>query len=156
MYAIQANERIFLSGQIGLRPSDLTLPSPQSLATETALSCQHVQRITDALRNNSGGGWTGHYQGMIYWLTCADDVHHVRKASLSCAKVSRPASPRDSDSHHEMQDQQVPAIFAVVSALPKNAIIEKQVLLHTGQCWVNDDGDNVLRPISPTFAKGWS
>ncbi|OCH92905.1 hypothetical protein OBBRIDRAFT_811409 [Obba rivulosa] len=118
--AIVANERIFLSGQIGLRPSDLTLPTPQSLAQETGLSCQHVERIVDALRNNSGGGWTGYHQGIIYWLTKTSDMLHVRKAS---------------------QDHPAPVLFAVVSALPKGAIVEKQVLSHTGQCLVDDDGD---------------
>lgn len=78
---MQADERVFISGQIGLIPSTLTLPSPQSLALEAALAFQHVHRVVDALKNNSGGGWAGHYQGIVYWLTNAGDIPAVRKAS---------------------------------------------------------------------------
>ena len=75
--ASQVKERIFVSGQIGLVPSDLSLPSPRSLALESALSFQHVKRVTDALKHNSSGVCT---QTVLYWLTDCRDVPHVKKA----------------------------------------------------------------------------
>ncbi len=72
---------MFISGQVGLIPSTLALPSPQSLALEAALAFQHVHRVVDALKTNTGGGWAGHYQGIVYWLANAGDVPAVRKAS---------------------------------------------------------------------------
>lgn len=73
-------QRIFISGQIGLIPSSLNLPSPQSLAQETALSCQHVERVVTALENNASGQWKGHAQLAIYWLQNVPDLHLVRSA----------------------------------------------------------------------------
>ena len=82
------DERVFISGQIGLIPSSLTLPSPQSLAFETALSFQHVHRVVEALKNNSGGGWTGHMQGILYWLAHREDIDPVRAGSAQYDPVS--------------------------------------------------------------------
>lgn len=83
----QANERVCLSGQIGLIPSSLTLPSPTSLAMETALSFQHVERVTMALKASSGGGWNGYPQAIIYWLANSNDIIHVRQACQAYEKV---------------------------------------------------------------------
>ena len=58
------------------------MPSPQCLATEMALSCQHVSRITSALKDNSGGGWEGYTQLSIYWLATSM-VLHVKKGHLA-------------------------------------------------------------------------
>ena len=71
---------MFISGQIGLLPRNLELPAPQSLASETALACQHVHRVSEALKNNSGGGWQGHIQLALYWLQNFDDLKHVKAA----------------------------------------------------------------------------
>ncbi|CDO71303.1 hypothetical protein BN946_scf184908.g60 [Trametes cinnabarina] len=136
--AIVADERIFISGQIGLIPSSLTLPSPQSLAFEIALAFQHVHRVVDALKNNSGGGWTGHHQAIIYWLANGDDIPPVREASAEYEG-----------------DKDAPTLFVEVPALPKGALAEKQVILHTGQCDIeDDDGSIVRRTIKPTYEKG--
>ncbi|KAI0353573.1 hypothetical protein OH77DRAFT_1458188 [Trametes cingulata] len=126
--AIVADERVFISGQIGLIPSSLSLPSPQSLAMETALSFQHVHRVVKALKNNSGGGWAGHYQGIVYWLVNQDDVPLVRNASAQYEG-----------------DSEAPALFVVVPELPKGALVEKQVIVHTGQCDVEEDDGTVVR-----------
>ncbi len=85
---LQVDERVFISGQIGLIPNSLSLPSPQTLALEAALSFQHVHRVVDALKNNSGGGWSGHTQGIIYWLARKADVPAVCAASAAYAEVS--------------------------------------------------------------------
>ncbi|KAF9818346.1 hypothetical protein IEO21_02861 [Rhodonia placenta] len=135
--AIVVNERIFVSGQIGLIPSNLTLPSPPSLETETALSFQHVDRVVSALKNNSGGGWEGHEQGIIYWLARESDIPHVKIASEIYEK-----------------DASASILFVTVPALPKGALVEKQVLLHTGRCLVPDEDDVVIRSVSPSFQRG--
>lgn len=74
------NQRIFISGQIGLLPRNLELPSPQSLTQETAMACQHVSRVIEALKNNSGGGWEGHIQLALYWVQNWQDLPHVKTA----------------------------------------------------------------------------
>ncbi|RPD67264.1 hypothetical protein L227DRAFT_582593 [Lentinus tigrinus ALCF2SS1-6] len=136
--AIVADERVFISGQIGLIPSSLTLPSPQSLAFETALSFQHVHRVVEALKNNSGGGWKGHMQGIVYWLVHKDDIDPVRAASAQYE-----------------EDAYAPTLFVVVPELPKGALVEKQVLVHTGQCDIeDDDGTLVRRTVEPFYEQG--
>ena len=75
----QAGERVFISGQIGLIPNELVIPSPRSFSTEFALASQHVARVTNALQGNSGGGWDGHSQLTIYWLVDLGD--------FACSKI---------------------------------------------------------------------
>ncbi|KAI0661073.1 hypothetical protein C8Q70DRAFT_912261 [Cubamyces menziesii] len=136
--AIVADECVFISGQIGLIPSSLTLPTPRSLAFETALAFQHVHRVVEALKSNSGGGWEGYYQGIVYWLAHAEHMPAVRDASA-----------------HFEGDANAPALFVAVPELPKGALVEKQVLLHTGQCDVeDDDGSIVRRSAVPLYEKG--
>ena len=65
--AVLVDEHVVISGQIGLIPANLSLPSPQDPATETALVFQHTERVANAMRN-SGGQWKGHAQLAIYWL----------------------------------------------------------------------------------------
>jgi diphthine-ammonia ligase len=66
--AIHVGERVFISGQIGLIPSSLSLPSPSSLAIEAALAFQHVDHITHAMGCTSGSIWEGHKQLALYWF----------------------------------------------------------------------------------------
>ncbi|CAA7259881.1 unnamed protein product [Cyclocybe aegerita] len=134
--AITANERVFISGQIGLIPSHLALPLPRSLAKEMALASQHVARITSALKENSGGGWEGHIQLTIYWTTESANLSHVKEG------------------HYAIQLPSSPALFLVVKELPKDALVEKQVLLHTGRCHVYEDGESIIERCNPTFRLG--
>lgn len=151
------DERIFISGQIGLVPSSLSLPSRPSLAFETALSFQHVDRVVSALKNNSGGGWDGHEQGVLYWLANENDVQHVKEASGSYEKVTAPRLLRSlliEAKHLVSQDACAAVLFIVVSALPKGALVEKQTVLHTGRCLMPDEDDMVMRSITPIFKRG--
>jgi diphthine-ammonia ligase len=75
---------VFISGQIGLLPPSLTLPSPSSLALEIALVFQHTDRVIRAA-NNAGG----HIVLALYWLTDTVDVVHVRRACEKVGEVSR-------------------------------------------------------------------
>jgi diphthine-ammonia ligase len=134
----KVGERIFISGQIGLIPSRLALPSPPSLAMETALASQHVARVTEALRTNSGGGWVGHTQAAIYWLADTNNLIHVKRAlHISAGRL----------------DVESPTLFLVTKELPKDAMVEKQVLLHTGRCEIvdEDDGDVSLQTREPLY-----
>lgn len=111
------------------------MPLPQSLAEETALCIQHVSRVTDALRNNTGGGWAGHTQVALYWLTNADHLPHIRRA------------------HAALGQDYIPTLFLVVKDLPKDALVEKQVLFHTGRCMIpdEDDGEVSLQSRHPIY-----
>ncbi|KAJ4478264.1 hypothetical protein J3R30DRAFT_3702994 [Lentinula aciculospora] len=140
--AVLVDERLFVSGQIGLLPSSITLPSPISLATETALSLQHVDRVVAALRN----GWDGHTQMAIYWLSDVRHVNAVRKAI---------------DAYEG--DKVAVKLLVAVKTLPKGALVEKQVMVHTGRALleVEDpdlDGDEkkelVLKTVQPIFEQG--
>ncbi|KAG6903505.1 hypothetical protein C0995_005528 [Termitomyces sp. Mi166 len=122
--AIIAGERIFISGQIGLIPAQLSLPSPRSLAMETALANQHVSRVVDVLRNTSSQEWTGHAQLALYWLTDISDLIRVKSVISASSKAP-----------------QTPTLYLVVKDLPKNALVEKQVLIHTGRCAMLDEDD---------------
>ncbi|ESK96116.1 meiotically up-regulated 71 protein [Moniliophthora roreri MCA 2997] len=119
----QVGERIFISGQIGLIPSSITLPNPPSLATETALAFQHVDRVVEVLKNS----WDGYNQSSIYWLDDVANLNAVRRAAQAYSG-----------------DKSAVKMFAAVKALPKGAMIEKQVLYHTGRVWISDvdEGDD--------------
>jgi diphthine-ammonia ligase len=78
---LQVGESVFISGQIGLIPSQLTMPFT-SLAKEVALSSQHVARIAAALRDNAGGGWEGHTTLNLYWFTSLCSLSHLKKGHL--------------------------------------------------------------------------
>jgi diphthine-ammonia ligase len=155
---------VWISGQIGLIPSSLSLPSPSSLPLELALSSQHVGRITSVLRNSTGGRWKGHAQAVIYWL--ADPVHliHTKRGceihnKVSTSNLSRPFQSCWSSSYGFVKKDDIPTIFLVVKALPKAALVEKQVLLHTGRCFLSDDEyeDPSLQFQVPIFTQGqWS
>ncbi|KAG7449048.1 uncharacterized protein BT62DRAFT_944940 [Guyanagaster necrorhizus] len=125
--AIISDERAFISGQIGLIPPSLSMPSPSSLAVETVLSIQHADRIVAALKENSN--WMGHCQATIFWLSNTSYLDLVAVA-------------------HELHEKYIgsgcPAIYAVIKSIPKDALVEKQVLFHTGRCLVRDEYDDEM------------
>ncbi|THV08413.1 hypothetical protein K435DRAFT_832898 [Dendrothele bispora CBS 962.96] len=136
--AIVVDERIFVSGQIGLIPSSITMPLPPSLSTEVALSMQHAQRVIEALHN----GWDGHVQTAIYWLSDVDNLDIVRKGIEVYAK-----------------DRAAIKLLVAVKSLPKGALVEKQVLVHTGRILVPDEDeesseDLVLKTVTPSLQRG--
>ncbi|KAJ7904650.1 hypothetical protein B0H14DRAFT_2663796 [Mycena olivaceomarginata] len=134
--AVMTDDRVFVSGQIGLIPPSLSLPSPQSLALETALSLQHVDRVTQAVSTNTGG-WAGHTQLVLYWLASPSHLSAVRQGHLASESTT-------------------PTLFLVVQSLPKNALVEKQVFLHTGRITIpdEDDGELVVHNRTPLFQQG--
>ncbi|KAJ3882965.1 hypothetical protein F5051DRAFT_392889 [Lentinula edodes] len=140
--AILAGERLLISGQIGLLPSSIALPSPRSLATETALAIQHADRVVAALRN----GWEGHTQMAIYWLSEVGYINAVRKAI---------------DVYD--RDKVSVKLLVAVKTLPKGALVEKQVMAHTGRAWIEEEDSDydsdekkelVLKTVQPIFEQG--
>ncbi|KAH9038864.1 hypothetical protein EDB84DRAFT_1478816 [Lactarius hengduanensis] len=129
--AVVVDERVFVSGQIGLVPSSLTIPFPRSPATEIPLVSQHADRVVEALlpNNNAGDGSEGHAQMILYWLTQERNVSYAITAAQGLDRGT------------------TPTLFLVVKDLPKGALIEKQVLYHTGRGFAADeDGDTA--PVS--------
>ncbi|KAH9179854.1 hypothetical protein EDB89DRAFT_1923539 [Lactarius sanguifluus] len=131
--AVVVDERVFVSGQIGLVPSSLTIPFPRSPGTEIPLVSQHADRVVEALlpNNNAGDGSEGHAQMVLYWLT---QERHVSYAITAAQGLDRGTTP---------------TLFLVVKDLPKGALIEKQVLYHTGRGFAADDHDHEDGDIAP-------
>ncbi|KAG1907061.1 meiotically up-regulated 71 protein [Suillus fuscotomentosus] len=128
--AVTVEPYVFVSGQIGLLPASLTLPSPSSLALETALVFQHTERVIRAA--NTAGG---HVLLSLYWLVDYADTIHTRRAC-------------------ETFCEETPTLFLVVASLPRGARIEKQVLVHTGKFTVLDEDTFIQVSHTPEFVSG--
>ncbi|CUA70082.1 hypothetical protein RSOLAG22IIIB_00428 [Rhizoctonia solani] len=113
--AITAQCQTFVSGQIGLIPAQMSFPSPPSFATEASLAFQHAERILDALKDEA----TSVIQGVIVWVAGEDKLELGRNAWNAYTQASKRG--------HE----QVPAVIVAAKSLPKNAMIEVQVLAHS-------------------------
>jgi diphthine-ammonia ligase len=90
---IQVDGRIFISGQIGLVPSSLSVPSPQTLSTEIPLVSQHSDRVVKALSSRHGGGGgrlgrdsddDGHAQMILYWAT---EERHISYSIMAAQRL---------------------------------------------------------------------
>jgi diphthine-ammonia ligase len=57
------------------------------LALETALSLQHIGRVSDALTSNTGGGWVGYTQLALYWLANVSNLPVVKKGLAAVEEV---------------------------------------------------------------------
>lgn len=130
-------EKIWVAGQIGLRPADLSLPEEGEM--QTALSVQHARRIVKATMNDMGGrsvekGWV---EGGICWLDEEGRVEMARRA-WTCQAES------DDDEEGQTEDwlgqtnngAAMPSMLFVVlpkASLPRNAAIEWQLTAHTGR-----------------------
>jgi diphthine-ammonia ligase len=132
----------------------MSMPSPQSLAAEVTLASQHADRIIKALSSSAGGGggrWDdGHAQLILYWAVEERHISHAITAaqrldvSLQRLLWTRPIILF-------LQRDATPTLFLVVSCLPKGALIEKQVLYHTGRGFsAAGDGneDDTAAPVS--------
>jgi diphthine-ammonia ligase len=118
-----------------------------------------------ALANNAGGGWDGHAQLILYWLTQERHISYA-VAAAQTLDVSEPKSVLGFPILRPMnfflpyfflfvQRGTIPTLFLTVRGLPKDALIEKQVLYHTGQgCAVDEDGDLAPLSCSPIYGTG--
>ncbi|KAF8742931.1 Diphthamide synthase, partial [Rhizoctonia solani] len=122
--AITAQCQTFISGQIGLIPARMDLPSPPSFPVEAALAFQHAERILDALKDAS----TSVIQGVIVWVDGADRLELGRRAW---------------DAYAQASDRQLPATIIAAKSLPRGAMIEVQVLAHSNSIQSTDpDSDD--------------
>lgn len=152
--AVIVDEHMFISGQIGLIPANLSLSSPKDPATEVCLTFQHTERVANAMRESSGR-WQGHTQLAIYWLVGRENTASVAAACELTAKVGFVLSTPPLIILTFLQERSTPTIFLGVSSLPKGATIEKQVVLGTGRYTVRDEeGIEEVIPGEPTFATG--
>ncbi|KZV71365.1 hypothetical protein PENSPDRAFT_684603 [Peniophora sp. CONT] len=129
--AIVVDGAIFVSGQIGMIPPSLALPSSSSLSQELALASQHAGRIIKALETGTGGGWEGIPLLNVFWYADAADALAVRHCMRS----------------------KVPTLHVVVKQLPKNALVEKQVFYHANRpTRPVDDEDEVI--LTSSYSSG--
>ncbi|KAG9075569.1 hypothetical protein FS749_012756 [Ceratobasidium sp. UAMH 11750] len=122
--AIIVQDQIFVSGQIGLIPARMTLPSPPSFATEAALAFQHADRILAALKD----GPTSILQGAVIWVAGSERLELGRHAWDAYSQ--------------ERGVQDVPAIVVAAKTLPRGAMIEVQVLAHSNRLPDQDEADD--------------
>ena len=94
--AVLVDEHMFVSGQIGLIPASLSLPSPKDPATETALVFQHTERVASAVRKCSGQ-WEGNTQLAIYWVV---DREHAVDVAAACELAASVGIILSTSSHH--------------------------------------------------------
>ena len=87
-YMNQVGDRIFISGQIGMQPSNLALPSPPNFALETALAFQHVHRVLTALKETHGATWKPSFQSLIFWLVDVANLPRAQKIGEVLESVS--------------------------------------------------------------------
>lgn len=117
--AVMVGSKIFVSGQIGLIPASLTLPSPSSFLEEAVLSLQHVQRILATFQSPQ---WI---ESIICYMV---DISHLEQARMvwKCTQ--------------SMYKENIPVLFLEVSELPKGALVEWQVV--AGTCQSSSDQDD--------------
>ncbi|KAG8866931.1 hypothetical protein FRC20_007153 [Serendipita sp. 405] len=114
--AISVDKTTFISGQIGLVPSAMSLPTPRDFRKEMVLSLQHINRITEALQHRNPTP-----QGFVVWLVDIQDL-------LSAAGIMVKAIESNKGASNEFSSP--PVLFVVPEALPKGALVEVQTLLH--------------------------
>ncbi|OXC59248.1 cytoplasmic protein [Cryptococcus neoformans MW-RSA852] len=162
--AVLVASRLHLAGQIPFIPASLTLPrapaSPKSpYPHQATLALQHVGRIVQALksRNATGGGWEGWVEGgMGWWAKCGGGEGEGQRESGEGVQVTRDAwriwTRRNGG-------ERAPIAFVQAKELPKGALVEYQVNLHTGRRDYtiqdakedeegdDDDGEEELEPV---------
>lgn len=124
------------------------------MALETALACQHVDRVTKALKTNSGGGWEGHVQLALYWIQNFADLPRVRAAVKNLVWFTHIRVLRCIRLKRAYQHGNTPTLFLGIPALPKGALVEKQVMLHTGRFLVPVDDEIEVKTINPEVTAG--
>lgn len=165
-----------IAGQIPLQPPSLTFaPYPPPPASpyphQAALALQHVRRIIDVMRNpnTTGGGWTGWIESCVCWWARPSGVGSegpevVRRAWKAWAdEVSRATAL----SNRQTGCIGAPVLFVQARELPRGALVEYQVNVHTGRPGQearsagvdgedNDDDDNVdddsVGNLTPTYS----
>lgn len=151
---LKAGNHVFVSGQIGMQPSNLALPNPPRFSLEMALSFQHAHRILSAMSAMYGSNeWRTKVHCAICWLVEDTYVPVVQKlaeilpeASIATLTVLKCLT--------FPQYSTVPALTLGAESLPKGAQIETQIIAHSGTYTVVDDGEVETRKCTPCFISG--
>ena len=121
-----------LAGQIPLIPASLTLPGPSPSVSpyplQSALALQHVRRVLDLMRSkqSTGGGWVGWCESVIAWWATPPGE----------PAVDGSATVRAAWAASELAGE-TPVAFVQAAELPRGALVEFQVDLHTGRPAIN-------------------
>ncbi|WVQ75780.1 hypothetical protein IAR50_005413 [Cryptococcus sp. DSM 104548] len=131
--AVLVSSRLHLAGQIPLIPASLTLPPPPPAPSspyphQATLALQHVGKILNVMRskNSTGGGWEGWVESVVGWWA---------STSMSGGGGEGVGVARDAWRIWAARNgaTQAPALFVQAKELPKGALVEYQVNLHTGR-----------------------
>jgi diphthine-ammonia ligase len=105
--------------------------------------------------SNNSSAWKGSTQLALYWLV---DVAAVPRVLNACTAYTQVRFSPICMVHTltALQEDKTPALLIGITALPKGAVIEKQVLLHTGQYFAQDEEDDeaVLKSQNSDFEYG--
>lgn len=181
--AVLVASRLHLAGQIPLIPASLTLPRAPALPKspyphQATLALQHVGRIVQALksRNATGGGWEGWVEGGVgWWAKCGGgegegereggegvqvtrDAWRIWTRRVSVSRYTFAAVYGKADKNNKNGGERAPIAFVQAKELPKGALVEYQVNLHTGRRDYtiqdakedeeeDDDGEEELEPV---------
>ncbi|ODN79369.1 hypothetical protein L202_03373 [Cryptococcus amylolentus CBS 6039] len=145
--AVLVSHRLHLAGQIPLIPASLTLPPPtqaplSAYPHQATLALQHVGRILGVMRskNSTGGGWEGWVESVVGWWARTGGGGDGEGVGVA-RDAWRIWAARNGAT-------QAPALFVQAKELPKGALVEYQVNLHTGRrdqtllTQGNDDDDD--------------
>jgi len=129
--SVMTKELAFIAGQIGMIPSTLDLPQPQSIVSEAALSLRNLESITSVLQ-----------------LDLVEDV-----AMCYCYVSDKDLLPQAAaawKAYNEKENGAPPIIYIATSSLPKHALIEWQVVLGIRKSSYDDSDDDESHP-APGF-----
>jgi len=130
--AVMVGSRIFVSGQIGLIPATMNLPSPSSFLEEAVLSLQHARRI---LATFQGPEWI---ESVVCYMI---DMSHLEQARMVW------------QSTQSLYHKDIPVLFLEVLELPRGAQVEWQVLAGTCQPSTEQDDENEVAH-GPEYVSG--
>jgi hypothetical protein len=90
----KTGDQVFISGQIGLVPASMQLPTPFSMESEAVLALQHVDRIALAFQTQIPGGCQLLPQAVLIWVSPGGAMELAKLAWSKYAQVWFPQSIR--------------------------------------------------------------
>jgi len=106
---VEVKDLLFVSGQIGLIPGSMTLPIPANFAAECRLSLRHCTRVLNAMNN---------------------DINLINVIQAICFVCDKTCIEEAKSLWKEYGGEDNVVTFVVVSRLPRNALVEWQILAH--------------------------